>query len=42
LNEISDRVRLDWIAEEEESRLQLEVDQLWDQYTVVIRETGQE
>ena len=42
LSEISDRVRLDWIAEEEEARLQLEVDQLWDQYTVVIRETGQE
>ena len=42
LNEISDRVRLDWIAEEEEARLQLEVDQLWDQYTVVIKETGQE
>jgi hypothetical protein len=41
LNEISDRVRLDWIAEEE-ARLQLEVDQLWDQYTVVIKETGQE
>ncbi|MCH2347978.1 MAG: peptidylprolyl isomerase, partial [Pseudomonadales bacterium] len=42
LSEISDRVRLDWIAEEEEARLQLEVDQLWDQYTVVIKETGQE
>ncbi|GJM12291.1 MAG: hypothetical protein DHS20C12_06940 [Pseudohongiella sp.] len=37
LAEISDLVRLEWIAAEEETRLQQEVDRLWQQYTVVIR-----
>ena len=36
LNEITDRVRLDWIAEEEEILLQQEVDKLWDQYTIIV------
>jgi len=36
LPEIADRVRLDWISEEEESRLQAEIDKLWDRYTIVI------
>ena len=36
LNEITDRVRLDWIAEEEERLLQQEVDKLWNQYTIVV------
>jgi len=36
LNEITDRVRLDWIAEEEEILLQQEVDKLWNQYTIVV------
>lgn len=37
LAEIADRVRLDWISEEEQSRLQQEIDNLWDSYSVVIR-----
>ena len=41
LEEISDRVRLDWIAEEEESRLQQEIDDLWDQYSIVIIEDSE-
>jgi hypothetical protein len=36
LSEITDRVRLDWIAEEEEILLQQEVDKLWDQYTIIV------
>lgn len=36
LAEIADRVRLDWISEEEQSRLQQEIDNLWDSYSVVI------
>jgi len=36
LEEIEDRVRLDWIADEEESRLQLEIDRLWERYTILI------
>ncbi len=36
LNEITDRVRLDWIAEEEEILLQQEVDKLWGQYTIIV------
>ena len=42
LSEISDQVRLDWITEKEEALLQVEVDKLWDQYTVVIRDAEQE
>lgn len=36
LEEIADRVRLEWIAEEEESRLQEEIDKLWNNYSIVI------
>ena len=36
LEEISDRVRLDWIAAEEDARLQQEIDQLWQKYSVRI------
>lgn len=36
LEEIADLVRLQWIAAEEEARLQQEVDKLWDKYTIVI------
>ena len=36
LNEILDRVRLDWIAQEEEIRLQQEVNKLWDRYEIVV------
>jgi PPIC-type PPIASE domain len=36
LEEISDLVRLEWIAAEEEARLQEEVDKLWNEYTIVI------
>jgi len=36
LEEIADLVRLEWIAAEEEARLQQEVDKLWDEYTIVI------
>lgn len=36
LEEIADLVRLEWIATEEETRLQQEVDKLWDEYTIVI------
>lgn len=41
LEEILDRVRLDWIAEEEEALLQDEVDKLWEQYTIII-DNGEE
>jgi len=36
LEEIADQVRLEWLGEEEESRLQDEVDKLWEQYTIII------
>ncbi len=36
LEEIADLVRLEWIATEEETRLQQEVDKLWNEYTIVI------
>ena len=36
LEEISDRVRLDWIAAEEDTRLQQEIDALWARYTILI------
>ena len=36
LEEIADLVRLEWIAAEEETRLQQEVDKLWNEYTIVI------
>ena len=36
LAEIRDRVRLEWIAMEEDQRLQAEVERLWEQYTVRI------
>jgi hypothetical protein len=38
LEEITDLVRLDWIASEEEQRLQQEVDRLWDKYSITIIE----
>ncbi|MDP6535460.1 MAG: peptidylprolyl isomerase [Gammaproteobacteria bacterium] len=42
LEEITDLVRLDWIAEEEEARLQVQVDNLWDEYTIIITDAEQE
>jgi hypothetical protein len=36
LAEIRDRVRLEWIAMEEDQRLQAEIERLWEQYTVRI------
>lgn len=36
LEEIADLVRLEWIAAEEEIRLQQEIDKLWNEYTIVI------
>ena len=42
LEEILDRVRLDWIAEEEEALLQAEVDELWDQYTIIVTDGEEE
>ncbi len=41
LAEIADRVRLEWIADEEESRLQQEVDKLWDKYSIVINNNNE-
>lgn len=41
LEEISDQVRLEWLTEEEEIRLQLEVDKLWEQYSVIIIDDGE-
>jgi len=38
--EIADRVRLDWIAQEEEIRLQQEVNKLWDRYEIIINDDG--
>ena len=37
LEAIADLVRLEWIAAEEETRLQKEVDKLWKEYIIVIR-----
>lgn len=42
LEEISDRVRLDWIAVEEENRLAEEIARLRQDYTVVMRESEAE
>ena len=42
LEEILDRVRLDWIAEEEEGLLQAEVDELWSQYTIIVTDGEEE
>lgn len=36
LEDIADLVRLEWIAAEEETRLQDEVDKLWQKYSIVI------
>lgn len=36
LEDIVDLVRLEWIAAEEETRLQAEVNRLWERYTIVI------
>ena len=36
LGEIRDRVRLEWIAMEEDQRLQREIERLWEQYTIRI------
>lgn len=36
LEEIRDRVRLEWIAMEEDQRLQAEIKRLWEQYTIRI------
>lgn len=36
--EIEDRVRLDWIATEEDRLLQIEIDRLWDNYVIVIND----
>ena len=36
--EIVDRVRLDWIATEEDRLLQIEVDRLWDDYVIVVND----
>ena len=40
LEEILDRVRLDWITQEEETRLQEEINKLWDQYTIIVDNTN--
>ena len=40
MNEIVDRVRLDWIAQEEEIRLQQEVNKLWNRYEIIINDDG--
>ena len=42
LEEILDRVRLDWIAEEEEGLLQAEVDEIWRQYTINVTDGEEE
>ena len=36
LEEIADQVRLEWLMEEEEIRLQEEVNKLWEQYSIII------
>ncbi len=42
LEEINDRVRLDWIAQMEDLRLAEQIDSLWDEYTIIISEGGDE
>jgi len=43
LSEIEDRVRLDWITQEEDLRLQLQIDKLWDNYSIrIINDTRPE
>jgi hypothetical protein len=42
LDEIRDRVRLEWITEEEEARLQDAIDELWSKYSVRIIEGSNE
>lgn len=42
LDAIVDRVRLDWIAEEEEALLQEEVNRLWEQYSIIITDDSAE
>ena len=42
LDEIIDRVRLDWITDKEEERLQEQVDRLWDNYTIIINDAAEE
>lgn len=42
LDEIRDRVRLEWITEEEEARLQDAIDELWNKYSVRIIEGSNE
>ena len=42
LEEILDRVRLDWITQEEEIRLQEEINKLWDQYIIIVDSTNAE
>ncbi len=42
LDEIRDRVRLEWITEEEEARLQDAIDALWEKYSVRIIEGSDE
>ena len=41
LSEIADRVRLDWIALEEENRLQIEIDKLLESYSILINEDAE-
>lgn len=36
LEEIADQVRLEWLTEEEDIRLQEEVNKLWEQYSIII------
>lgn len=38
LDEIIDRLRLDWISAEEDRRLQEEIDKLWERYSIVIND----
>ena len=42
LNEIRDRVRLEWIGAEEDLRLQVQINRLWDQYSVRINDAEAE
>ena len=42
LEEIRDRVRLEWISEEEDARLQDAINELWNKYTVRLVEGGNE
>jgi hypothetical protein len=41
LAEITDLVRLDWIAQEEENRLQIEIDKLLESYSILINEDAE-